>query len=257
MHVLILAQGQQQRLPQLEIPKQWINLGDWAPGGGPILVRTIRMIRTLLAGREVSITVVAGYRLMSLLLRQAVGCGLALMDERDELWIGEADDLAVIELAKPGNGSIAGLRQCLRKFPVLIEEPTTVLLGDVVYSHAVLKELLDLGTLREPLFAGTRVVTGATGELWGLRWGKDTGRYMAALVDAIVDPPVETYQAGQLRKLLWAYQRDHGVHVLEAKSDARWYYATNDFTADIDTPADMAKLPQIALAAWEDDQSWR
>lgn len=255
MKVLIVAQGQQTRLAgHIDRPKQWIPLPY---GRLPVTVPTPILARTLLQLRH-------------------LGVGEAHVIATDELTKhafakGSAGWVKMShwrKLPDPGNNLLAGLRQLVTGEDTF-QTDTTVLLGDVVYSWATLEVLLRRrrpanhdGKYDAPvLFAGTPKVTAREGELWGVTWDAADGvdRVIGSL-GRIKDPPFPEYQCGQLRKLLWEIQKAEVLPEADvadpfvAHPTAPWYHPTEDYTADIDTPRDLERLPELGRAAWDDDQ---
>jgi choline kinase len=264
--VVIMAQGQQTRLEgTIECPKQWVHL-PYSPDLGsaftaqePILARTLRMLETLNVSKATVVATDALHDILrqSMELRQREG--------------GRSLPSAVITLADPGNNLLAGMRAVFLDYGDTYQAPCVVLLGDVVYSWQTLRVLLRKerpANQRDQywcpvVFAGTPVVTASAGELWGCSWDSDG---LDAVLDAlrrIKDPPFPDYQCGQLRKLLWEIQKrevlppEYVPDPFRACATGRWYHPTTDYTADVDTPADLRKLPAIGVAAYADDQRER
>lgn len=268
MKVIIMAQGQQTRLAgAITCPKQWLRLphpqerlpyydgpSTAASASEPILARTLRQLRTL------------GVRSAYVFATEELHEILRPQVERNAWPSG------VMTLENPGNSILAGLRAALtyefQQTPVVGRQPATVLLGDVVYSWSTLRVLLrkerpaNLTDKYWPpvLFAGTELVTESVGELWGCSWDIDGLDAVMNALRRIPDPPFREYQCGRLRKLLWEIQKlevlpmDAVPDPFRACTNGRWYHPTTDYTADIDTPSDLAKLPALGAAAYADDQ---
>jgi choline kinase len=252
-----MAQGKQTRLEGIiDCPKQWVcvpysdEIGSAFSSQEPILARTLRQLSTL--GVR-SATVVATDELSHLLIPQMENAPFPS---------------GVITLANPGNNLLAGMRSLFIDYDESFQEPCVVLLGDVVYSWQTLRVLLrkerpaNLSDKYWPpvLFAGTPVVTASQGELWGCSWDADGIDPVLDALRRIKDPPFPDYQCGQLRKLLWEIQKlevlpeEYVPDPFRACATGRWYHPTTDYTADIDTPADLRKLPTIGAAAYADDR---
>jgi len=139
LHVIILAQGQQSRLPDLLVPKQLLEI----PGTGEtILKRTFRLLGDLAPGALV--TLVGHYG-----LAEAVGVvyptptGFANADLRSfyvPTLEGVSSSCTLCTLHNPGNHAVAGLQQVVRTgLQSVYEHAIVVLLGDVIWSRAALR----------------------------------------------------------------------------------------------------------------------
>jgi hypothetical protein len=275
MHVVILAQGQQKRLPDLEVPKQMLELP--ACDGVAIIERTLCQLAYM--APSAIVTVVCGGPMM--LLLPIVGAELVQKTTGRRLNIGSH------QLADPGNSSLKGIARYLQtcvwsRFvppstsPVtqlLVRDPyhpeegidldqIVVLLGDVVYSWACLGACLLGATPSRPLcFVGTSDLSRSGGELWGLTWDNRARSMMhQTLQDALErHPPFEEYQPGQMRRWLWEVDKHmDGDFRGEVEGGARrtWFTAIDDYTRDIDLPEHVAALGELSRRAAVDDQEY-
>jgi hypothetical protein len=251
LHVIILAQGQQSRLPDLLVPKQLLEIPH---AGETILKRTFRLLGELAPSAFITLV---GHRGLAEAVGGAVHptvTGFANADLRSfyvRTLPGVMSAATLLTLHHPGNHAVAGLQQVVRSDVSSVHYHSIVVaLGDVIYSRAALRELL-FGTPpgADPsfdgiAFVGTPSLTGGGGELFGIR-------VPAARRDVLLAEISKTsiaftdYQPGRLRELLWELQKrsriswDLRVH---AKAP---YIPITDFTTDIDTPADVANLPEL------------
>lgn len=275
-HVIILAQGQQKRLPTLTVAKQMIPLP--ACGNSPIMHRTIRQLHSLLGMvprsrpddpiREM-VTVVCWLPLSEELSR--VGVPIGYDGHRATRY--HPDTYTLVE---PGNSSLKGVERYLWKTQEERAragyERTVVLFGDTVYSWACLRAILE-GTHWNMGFVGTSDLSTSGGELWGISWHAGNTKPMLdalALANA-KHPPFIDYQPGQMRRWLWEIDRQiDGPHAaspdqavgkhfapaalapLEIKRT--WYRAIDDYTRDIDIPEHLTQIPDLAVRAREDDE---
>lgn len=252
-NVIILAQGSQTRLPELAIPKQLLPLPDC--GNAPILERTFCQLSVIVP--DARITLVASDAIISKALK-----------------FSASSSVTYCTLPDPGNSSLKGLDRYLKLNEDLENERSTVvLLGDVIYSWACLTKIFLMG---EPLvrFVGSSDLSPSGGEIWGVAWwlgARDT--MMAALEGALAKhPPAsvnDTYQPGQLRRLLWAidasqgeiddevlvYSRDGDGLFNARRRDRPWFVAVDDYTMDVDIPEHLTLLgPSSTLAALDDKE---
>lgn len=250
-HVIILAQGEQTRLPELRTPKHLLRLP--ACGDAHILDRTLCQLAMLLD--EPLVTVVCGGA-----LRYHVEASA-----RHEVYkrTGKIVAIDAYELGSPGNSSLRGIARYLgggtgdlSRGPTVLADDLieVVLLGDVVYSWRCLETILFTSMPPGVRFVGTSDLSRSGGELWGISWQQAwRGLAMQMLGDALEQhPPFAAYQCGQLRRWLWAF--DAELHRRTLKDFAANYYtAVDDYTDDVDIPADIRALPDTALLAAEDD----
>ena len=234
---IIMAQGGQTRLPSLAgKPKQLLQLEKY---GASIIERTIRM----LIARDVDVAVIG----------PAAMVGLARVDRGRVVTVGT--------LENPGNTVIKGLAQ----IPLTISNPTfqrtLILLGDVVYSRAMMDLLVGCYSppLEAPIVAGTPNLTSATGEVFGISFRFGWANQINEFVRTTKAPPFTEYQPGQLRKLLWQLQcqdPDRAIRSLGASGiPSKKYFRSieGDWTKDIDTEKEMRTLlPVLDQKAWEE-----
>lgn len=231
-HVIILCQGQQTRLPGLDIPKQLLPLPEC--GGVPILHRTIRQLARWIPG------VIRGQGWMTVVGKRDHFAKL-LVDVDASLPSGSAD-VELVELAQPGNSSLIGLRRYLEQHNRPHTGDVVVLLGDVVYSWRCLDAIFT-PTPGPISFVASSDLSPSTGELWGIRW--DVGYSPLYSLDRALEhyPPFVDYQPGQMRRWLWACQ------VLGHASVVR----CDDYTRDFDKPEDLKLLDVTSENAKADD----
>lgn len=234
MNVLIMAQGEQRRLPKMEIgcAKQMLPVA-----GEPIIARTARLVREMAPWASVRI-------------------------------IGRWNDFSgvgpVVELADPGFCVLDGMAGALD----FVETGRVItLLGDVVWSRDALRALLHD---ESPIaFAGTRELTLSTGEIFGcvfsdretLKLALDSTpcRYRISSPNPRAPLPM-TYatgqQGGHLRNLLFFVQWGRTRRVKNERLpwwDERYYVPIDDWTTDIDTPKDVDTLPMLSAMVRVDD----
>lgn len=279
-HVIILAQGQQKRLPNLPVAKQLLPLP--ACGNTPILHRTIRQCWNLLAphldpatmqpdaGGHIGvsaiphcITVVSWLPVTEGLMISGVPVSSYVTPDGATPTIYYPD---ICTLPDPGNSSLRGidryLRQAADERTRAHYERTVVLLGDVVYSWAALGAIF-AGTHWGMGFVGTTDIGPAGGELWGISWNRNNEHPMyTCLANALTKHPSFTeYQCGQMRRWLWEIDKlctgrtPRDPQYVPPVSDARrtWFRAIDDYTRDIDLPVHVEQLGDLALRAAADD----
>ena len=132
--VIVMAQGRQERLPELPIPKQLVPIA-----GAPLLERTIAQVRA--SSPQYHLTVIAPVTMP---------------------WLRFCQRLAIdqVPLQNPGETLLAGIAQTAS----LWRTTTTILLGDVVFSRAALQLALEESALR---FVGRLGPNSITGCPWG------------------------------------------------------------------------------------------
>jgi hypothetical protein len=247
-HVIILAQGQQSRMPDLPIPKQAMALP--LCGRVSIIGRTIYMARDI--DPQARITVVAEWSMLARIMHPALSSlvspmisGMAINDP----------ELEEHELADPGNSSLKGIsryldyrRDCQNLAAEKTFAQTVVLLGDCVYSWHCL-ELLMRDTIPY-VFVGTSNLSESEGEIWGIAWTSEANETMTDWLKKALrrHPPFEkTYQCGQLRQWLFTARRDNDPHPVI-------YTSVDDYTKDFDVPADLDHLLSTSGHARMDDR---
>lgn len=261
-HVIILAQGQQKRLPSLTVAKQMLPLP--ACGDMPIMHRTIRQLYSLLDMvprtdprdpiREM-ITVV---------------CWLPMSEELSRVGVPVAHRLRyhpdTYTLVEPGNSSLKGIERYLSKTADDRAREdyvrTVILFGDVVYSWACLRAILS-GTHWNMGFVGTSDLSTAGGELWGLSWNLSANQTMLECLAAAnaKHPPFIDYQPGQMRRWLWEVDRLIDGESAKSTETGRgllvrtWFKAIDDYTRDIDIPEHLKLINDLSQAAAADDRA--
>lgn len=270
-HVVILAQGEQKRLPHLVEPKQMLRLP--ACNNTPILYRTLAQLSHLAEpyrdgvgkyrGTYADITIMSVDIVAWLPLSERI-----LTDDlplRREVYMTTGTST----LPDPGNSSLKGLSRYLTS--IAHREPadrTVVLLGDVVYSWACMRALFEDGVAWR--FVGTKDISESGGELWGIAWTK--GDHAARVHECIKramerHPSFSAYQPGQLRRILWETLApsiaglgvsDHRAVIADAAERGAlalpWYRAIDDYTMDIDVPKHLDDLARLSRAAADDDK---
>lgn len=243
MNILLMAQGQQRRLPDLKHPKHLL-----AVGGEPILVRTLRMLRDSTPGPwtrmdKDSVTIVGNASDFS---RATVAAGLeGLVD--------------IIPNNEPGACIVDGMIASRASWGYDLGR-TLILLGDVVWSWAALEQVL--ADKRPIVFAGTPVLTAAEGEVFALAFDDPEELHRLCItcpcrVDGSRARSFMKAQGGHMRRLLWWTQECKKLR-LPARSKQTWhpdvYLPIEDWTDDVDTPADVARLPELARLAELDER---
>ena len=242
--VYILAQGVQSRLPDLAIPKQWLPLP--ACGETPILHRTLVQLWRLLGcqiGDLPNVTVINTPELGQIIRR-----GMGIKVASDVYFTPNT-----YTLTDPGNSSLKGARRTIDAFSrdywgeaTPIADWNVMLLGDVVYSWDCLTRLLTPSS--RVTVCRTSDLSQSGGELWGVAWSKERDDFVNDALDAALErhPPFRDYQPGQLRHWYWAMNgAEPGAPVTA--------YAVDDYTDDVDVPADVKNLPLVAAADAADD----
>lgn len=265
-HVIILAQGTQQRMVT-EFPKQLLPLASCA--NEPILGRTIRQLGKIFGRPDLALAEHhRGQTLVTLVTWSAIG--QSLFPDRQEhtliRFTGSTAEMEVVALPDPGNSSLKGIYRYLESQAMIAGgdryDRTIVLLGDVVYSWACLEALfaplsrfpgrdaIDLGAASVAArFVGTSDIGPAGGELWGVAWMRpDEDVVIGALEKALEKHPpyVDTYQPGQLRRWMWAIHPSY-------QTTSR-YVAIDDYTMDVDLPEHVSRLVPASAIASRDDR---
>lgn len=247
MNVVILAQGNQSRLPELAYPKQLVALPDC--GNVPILERTFRQLDMLIPNVHVNLV-----------------CSSALIERA--LSFRPSLSVSYVTLPEPGNSSLKGLHRYFLREPVAgyygavpaATTPTVVLLGDVIYSWRCLLEIFRMGPC-PARFVGTANLSPGGGELWGCAWRPNAHSAMLMALGRAVQkhPPAsvdDTYQPGQLRRLLWDVDENH-AWMFGAGDNRSWFVPCDDYTMDIDEPKHLDAIKKgagVSYAAAIDDR---
>lgn len=169
-----MAQGRQERLPQLTHPKQLLEVN-----GEPILKRTLRLVNER---PHVGVTVVGPPAL--------------------EPFLGSA---WLTTLRDPGFCILDGLARTIPAVPQGV-----VLLGDVVFSRAAIELVWTHQPANQLFFFGTPTITSSTGEIFGFGW---TSLEALRKIDRLLaEAPcrriiVDRGQPGHLRNLLFSLER--------------------------------------------------
>lgn len=235
-HVIILCQGSQKRLPTLTCAKQMLPLA--ACGDTPILIRTLVQICALTDDARVQVVAWQPVIEQVLLAHWPGGVGPLMLD--------------FLTLPEPGNSSLKGASEVLRRRPSdLTADRTVILLGDVVYSWDCLRRAL---TVDKIYFLGTGDISPSGGELFAVRWTHDAEETMLALLDRALatHPKFEEYQPGQMRRWMignhpWSSALPNGVRQWSS------YSVIDDYTDDVDVPEDVTNLPALSALAAADD----
>jgi hypothetical protein len=248
--VVILAQGKQERLPGLTLPKALLRLQVCRE---TLIGRTLRLLREM-APRSSRVLVVGG-----LAVRQDLLPFPSTMVEIEGKKLAQGADLAVLTLDRPGTSALAGLQQVLPLGGPSSDKRVLVLLGDVAYSRETMSKIIHSD--QDVMFAGTRNLTPNVGEVFAMAWAPMAAMRIAHMVgSALLDIPSahgDVYQPGQLRRALWKHlgfephAKELGRRLIEHPS----FLTVTDWTRDFDTPEDLERLPEIdQLAALEDER---
>jgi hypothetical protein len=293
-----MCHGEQSRLRDLKIPKQLLPL--------PLCNTTIlgRTLAMLTGTDEVGEIVVIGDRRFAQHLFGKVSCDPApflLSDWRTATagkWINaEAEitsrtirrprgmggiGLEIVSMVSPGNSVIRGLR-AIRAYLAMtrvtedddaeLYDRTVILLGDVVYSRRCLAALVPKICNDEMWFVVSPDLTASTGEVFGCSYDREGTAEFLSILDAVPHPPfTDTYQPGQLRRLLWERQRRQleaafvrqgvpaGVAAVARQashSPAAGCCSVmddDDYTCDFDTVDDLEHLGRADVAAFRDGE---
>lgn len=236
MNILILCQGQQRRLPDLKHPKHLLEVG-----GEPIVMRTLRMLGGLGVTRAAVYHHPGGED-----LADAVH-----MRNRPFEATHPPPYSYSMSLRDPGSCIVDGILGAVH----LQEGRHVVLLGDVVWSWAALEKVL--ADKRPIVFAGTPVLSASEGEVFALAFDdpQEVGNLCTTCPCRVDGSRVRSFmnqQGGHLRRLLWWTQEVKRLRVT-ARARQTWhpdvYLPIEDWTNDVDTPADVARLPELARLA--------
>lgn len=228
MNVMIMCQGEQRRLRDLGHPKHLVRLGGEF-GGEPILERTLRLLAHLLPCHAYTAHVIGPAELEAVTPYGAV---------------------EFHRLAAPGTCIVAGLeasRPIWRS-----DEPALILLGDVVWSEAALGRVV-ASTDAPLLFWGTSALTAATGEVFAMLVTQPRG-CPQGVDELLATCPCRRWgyreaQGGHLRRLYWHATERQRSRPLPFWGREPTYRVIDDWTTDIDTPDDLARLADLAREA--------
>lgn len=219
---LIMAQGGQERLPTLGYSKCLIPIGD-----EPLLSRTLR----LLAELDSSVTP-----------------GSVSVIGREELRRTCQNAAELVTLTTPGKCILDGIAQTR---PLWGNARTTILLGDVLFSRAVMAAIVEQSHYADcaPGFWGTADLSASGGELFAMSFHRSWYENMQLLLNSAPcrrTNPTRS-QPGHLRNLMLAVQGLLGWKA--GDPEPYWHPAlmavVDDFTTDFDTPTDLAEMPRV------------
>lgn len=268
-HVIILAQGAQTRLPMFELPhtpKQLVCLQiPVAAGihkyGVPILTRTLLQLDVIEAFLRIpanhepnTITVVGWPSIAEYYTAHPVRvASIRMPDDSDRPICARRPEF--VSLPDPGNSSLRGLGKYFdlqHERTVLSSDRCVVLLGDVIYSWDCLRMLLD--PTADIRFVGTSDLSTSGGELWGIAWDASRTVMLETLHEALAKHPKvdDVYQCGQMRRWWWAV-RDVAIAAC-LPAEERGYMVCDDYTFDLDKPADIRLLSERAPEVEADDR---
>jgi len=207
--VIILAQGRQERLSHLTMPKCLLPVR-----GTPLLHRTVELVGDRASCYVIASTeVVVGPRCPRETLRQPGSCVLDGLAQTTHLW-----------------GT----------------ERTIILLGDVFYSDDAMDRIFDdLGGL---VFFGTKDLSRTHGEVFALSFSRTASFAVIKALGEVLcrQEPQPDYQGGHLRNLLWQIQGSYQLGAYgKWTPDKRFYHVIDDHTTDFDTPEDLDKIPAL------------
>lgn len=217
MRIVILAQGQQSRMPDLRGSKHHIPIA----GTETIIERTLR------------------------LLAQMTPAVIVVVAPATDVWraICLKHSVALRTHAWPGDSVLDGIQQCSEFLRI---ERHVYLLGDVVFSRDALRNAVAMG--------GPTHFFGRQGE--NVTTGKRHGELFALQVDPLkADPVLAAVSDAAWRKSirrpgspgqLWDLQRRLGAPIEDVGAD---------WSDDLDTPADLLKvLPRLRVLVADDDK---
>lgn len=223
--VLVMAQGQQERLPvATHGHKQLLRIGNES-----IVARQVRLLRE--AGAE----------------------DIRIVAEATRAWVEASESLHVPldPLRIPGNCILDGVSACLHRLPQSETRPVLFMLGDVVFSRALVHSVLsDHGEIRIFARNGPNPSTKKTcGEAFALRVSDTAKKPIAALAQS------RAHASGSRGKL-WDLAAALAVSRLFGGEPIHPTHPS-DWSDDIDDPADLDRLPILAKLAAADDAAHR
>ncbi len=266
LHVIVMAHGQQTRLAHLAHPKHLLRLQRC---GETILGRTLRLVAIYghAAAANLSVTVVGPQAIREAVLEKTTGfegtTGSAWMRHSGHHAVGARGISSLYLDVLSFKGVFSDI---LRNLDALMEVPlpdadgTVVLLGDVVFSHDAMQQIV---RERPPvLFAGTPRVGPAHGELFAMAWDASRdGDVRKALAATPRSAFRNVYQCGQLRNFLWHWQSvlspppPGATPTLCVRPELGHYLPIGDYTNDVDTSADVEYLPTLDELAYRDEEN--
>lgn len=221
--VLIMAHGQQERLPALTHPKHLLPLGS----GETILSRNLRLCRELTDSQPVLIAPRhAGFvDLENAGLLRIVTCTEKVPTLLDTL-------------------------ACIRTWWQRRDAPVALLLGDVVFSRAAMALALARAPTERVTFVGRAGANRVTGKRYGELFGMciPPGADITAFAAAFAR--VREAGGGKLWDLYYKIAK------VRAPMPTPFLLDPQDYTDDVDTPVDVETvLPRLVVAAAADDES--
>jgi molybdopterin-guanine dinucleotide biosynthesis protein A len=214
--VIVFAQGQQRRLPLLATRKQLL-----AVNGEPIIARTLRLVDEMMSAPP-AVKFVVGWPD----LERACCRG------------------SLVTLASPGGSIAEGIYQSTALWSP--NGRTHLLLGDVVYSRATLRAILE--DERRVVAAGTPELSGSTGEVFALSFAAAAAPDVIEAIRDLGPAPRHNYTGGQLRRVLWSHMARTGRRDVDGarRYDPAVYLTVWDWTMDIDTPEHLREIDRLS-----------
>jgi hypothetical protein len=171
----------------------------------------------------------------------------SVVDDKPPGRLATGAQIGVLTLTVPGNSALAGLQQVLPIGGPYSERRSIVLLGDVIYSRDAMGKILHSD--QEMVFVGTPNLAADAGEIFAVAWGPAQAARVKHMIDqsCFEAPRFSAYQPGQLRRILWKAigyvpePKHFGSYLIAEKC----FLPIDDWTMDIDTPADLGKIDQI------------
>jgi hypothetical protein len=217
-----MAQGEQRRLRELGFPKQLLLVNR-----EPIIHRMQRLVTELGDIGPEAIDIIGR------------------VDMTRATWGARS---CLITLPDPGFCVLDGIAQTTFRWK---SDRILILLGDVVFSKAALQAIL--ADKRPVFFAGTSDISASQGEIFAFSfvqkqrgWVEDLLATCPCRVNGAGRRIVYPHRrGGHLRRLLFWAQKSRG---LRPPPKQQWcddlYLPIDDWTNDIDKPADLARLPE-------------
>lgn len=219
MPVFVLAQGRQRRLQhKIATRKQLLEVN-----GETLLQRTKRIC---IEAGEFNVIIVG--------------------------WPDLGKEYCPVTLQSPGFCILDGIREVEAIMPTL-RSRRVYLLGDVVFSRAALRKILT--DPRDLFFATTPDLGRGSGEVFALSASPVAQFEMNLALNTVAcrgQVVEERYQPGHLRNLLWRLMEMRGLQkdcIPPGEYHPSLVLPIDDWTDDIDTPNDVDRLPELAMAA--------
>lgn len=231
MNILLMCQGQQRRLPNLTHSKHMLEMN-----GETILGRTLRLLAAHVGGPSKVGIVVFGSKDLMPALEAGERAGLRIP--------------LLAQLPAPGKCVVDGILAARPAWDW--EGRTIILLGDVVWSRSALAAFL--ADPRPLVFAGTPDISNSGGEVFGVSFTSEKEMTVLCMSCPCRKVNFSVVQGGHLRRLLWHAQQQKGLVPPDDLGNQEpvqtWhpdlYLPITDWTDDIDTPADVRNLPELA-----------